>query len=112
MAGHLGRSHFWLVVAVLAVALVPSVGAIPHWHGLPPAFGEFPVSWEGAPKPGFSWLVFGAGLVLGGIALLFLLAPQLFGFRERGTRRRPQRLPLPFWFWIGLVVNLVSWGLH
>jgi len=112
MGTKLNRSHFWLVVAVLTVALLPLLGAVPRWGGLPPNFGEFPVPTSGAVKPGFSWLVFGIGLLLAGFILTFLLAPQLFGFKERGTRRRPPRRGLPWWFWIGLAVNLTSWGLH
>jgi hypothetical protein len=112
MGTRLGRNHVWLILAVLAVAALPLLGAIPRWGGLPPQFGEFPVSHDGAVKPGFSWPYFLAGAAVAGVLVLFLLAPALFGFHRPGTRQRRPRRALPWWFWIGLAVNLTSWGLH
>jgi hypothetical protein len=112
MRVRLERGHRLLIAAVIAVGLLPMIGAVWRWHGLPPEFGVFPPNQEGAPKPGFSWLYFAAGAMVGALILAFLFFPRWFGFRQGGGRRRPSGGRLPWWFWAGLVVNLVSWGLH
>jgi hypothetical protein len=107
------RGQQLLVLAVLAVGALPLPGALWKWHGLPPEFGVFPPNQSGWPKPGFSWLYFAAGALVGALILAFLLFPQLFGFRERGARVRPAAARrLPWWFWAGLAVNLASWYVH
>jgi hypothetical protein len=106
------KVHLWLFAAVLAVAFLPLLGSLGTRGGLPPLFGHFPPCVSGATKPGFSWIVFGAGALGAAVILAFLLLPRVFGFRERGTRRRHAEGSLPWWFWVGLVVMCASWYEH
>jgi len=106
------KVHAWLLAAIIAVALLPLVGSFAVGEGVPPMFGVFPPYKSDAVKPGVNWLVFGVLALFGVVALLFVLVPQLFGFKERGTRRRQIGGAFPSWFFGGLAVMLVSWYLH
>ena len=102
----------WLVIAILAVALLPLPGALIRWHGSIPMFGVFPPYAAGAVKPGFKLWVFAAGCLVAALMLAFLLVPRWFGFRRTSAPRcRVRSKPLPWWFWTGLLVNLVSWAM-
>jgi hypothetical protein len=107
------RTDPLLFVAIAAVAFLPLLGSFARFGGLPPEFGVFPPNASGAPKPGFCLAYFVAAALVAVGVLAFLLVPSLFGFRQRGTRRRASsRRSLPPWFWAGVVVNLFSWWLH
>jgi hypothetical protein len=99
-----------LFVSLLVATFLPLSGAAFHWQGLPPGYGVFPPERVQAP-PGFDPLYFAAGVGVVAILLSFLLFPGLYGFKK------PDPLPplspgrLPGWFWPGVVVTLVSWGL-
>jgi hypothetical protein len=108
----LTRAHAGLILAILAVAFLPMIGALPRWGGLPPEFGTFPPHVSGSPKPPFHALYFSVGVACALAVLAFLLMPAVFGFRVRGTRRRLAQGHLPWWFWLGLFVNAVSWVIH
>lgn len=108
------RGHQLLVLAIVAVGLLPLPTSYLKWGGLPPEFLVFPPNQSGSPKPGVNWLYFAAGAAVGLVILAFLFFPQWFGFKEPGDRKRtPRRTQrLPWWFWLGLVTNAVSWWLH
>lgn len=63
--------------------------------------------------PGFSLPYFVGAALAALVIVAFLVAPRLFGFRKiaRPFAWAPKRGRLPFWFWIGLVVNLASWAM-
>jgi hypothetical protein len=100
------------VLGIVVVAFLPMIGALAKWHHLPPGFGPFPPSTSGSGKPPFNLYYFVACSAVGLILLAFLLFPSLFGFRQRGARRRLAQGRLPWWFWGGLVLNAVSWAVH
>ena len=106
------RRKAYLVLGIVVVAFLPMIGALLRWGGLPPGFWSFPPSTSGAEKPPFNGIYFAVCSAFGLVLLAFLLFPSLFGFRRRGSRRRLAEGHLPFWFWIGLILNAVSWAVH
>lgn len=106
------KNHAWLLTAIAAVAWIPMLGSFAVGRGVPPVFGQFPPAVSGAVKPGFNAIVFGV-MALGALAVtVFVLAPQLFGFKERGSRQRDANGSFPWWFWVGLTVMAISWYAH
>jgi len=106
------KVHAWLLAAILAVGFLPLVGSFAVGNGVPPMFLVFPPYKSDAVKPGFSWLVFSVLSLFGVGAVLFVLVPQLFGFKQRGTRRRQVGGSFPSWFFGGAAVMLFSWYQH
>jgi hypothetical protein len=109
---HTERRFLTLLGAVLAVALLPLLGSYLSTGGPPPEFGVFPPHRDGAPSPGYSPLVFYSGVATALLIVAIYLIPRWFGFRAAASVRcRSQgERKLPWWFWAGLLVNLVSWG--
>jgi hypothetical protein len=112
-----------LVVAALVSLLPPAIGAHIRWGGFPPGFGVFPpqipTDSHGNPihDPGFSPLYFAAACVVALVLLAFLLCPSWFGFTKQ---RAPAGTPAgsnqpavraPWWTWLGLLINVVCWGM-
>jgi hypothetical protein len=106
---HPWRRPFLLVCLLLATFL-PLEGSLLLWHGLPPKYGEFPPQ-QVPGVPGFNMPYFAAGCVVVAVMIAFLLFPTLFGFKAPPKVPGPQLGPTPYWFWPGVVVMGVSWGL-
>lgn len=109
-----------LVVAALLSLLPPALGATLRSGGSPPGFAVFPPQvprdLAGLPiaVPGFSATYFAIASALALSVLAYLMFPSWFGFArapERMVPVRPRRGTLPWWFWMGLVVNLTCWSL-
>ncbi|MFC3853550.1 mechanosensitive ion channel protein MscS [Salinispirillum marinum] len=106
-------SKWSLLWPILLTILVPlAVAWFVYPNHLPPGFGIFPPQLVVAP-PGFNLLVF---LLVAAAALVItalLIFPTWFGI-QGGT---PQPLPppiaqgFPWWFWVGLVLNVFFWWL-
>jgi hypothetical protein len=109
----LKRRGYVLLLGILLVALLPMIGALWRWGGLPPGWQHFPPSTSGHQKPPFDLIYFIACSVAGLVVVAFLLFPALFGFRKRAKPRpRAKDGRLPWWFWGGLALGVVSWWLH
>ncbi len=120
------RRAFLVLAAILSLA-PPALGAYFRWGGWPPGFGVFPpqVPRDGQgvpiPAPGFSPLYFAVAATAACVVLAFLVFPTWFGFAP--VARAPQvlsaksaapgasRRRLPWWFWTGLALNLLCWGM-
>src|SRR5690554_4204752 len=108
------NSFKWsLVWPILLTFLIPlTVAWFVYPDHLPPGFGIFPPQFVADP-PGFNLWVFLLVLVLALLVTAIALVPSWFGFKG-GT---PQPLPppiakgVPWWFWVGLVLNLFFWWL-
>jgi hypothetical protein len=110
---HLKVSSFGLLLGIALVAFLPMIGALWRWGSLPPGWQHFPPSTSGHPKPPFDLTYFIACSVVGLVVVAFLLFPAPFGFRRRAVpSRRVKEGRLPWWFWGGLVLGVVSWWLH
>ncbi len=76
---------------------------------LPPGLGVFPPQ-RHPGVPGFRWEVALVFAAVAGAYLTFLIVPRWFGFQGSPPPPRAARAGLPPWFWPGVVVGLVSWG--
>jgi len=109
----LKRRMFVILLGVVLVALLPMIGSMWRWDGLPPGWQHFPPSTSGLPKPPFNLTYFVACSLVGLVVVAFLVFPALFGFRRRAVpRQRVKEGRLPWWFWAGLVLGVGSWWLH
>jgi hypothetical protein len=108
------RRIFSLLLGIVLVAFLPMIGSLWRWHRLPPGWQHFPPSTSGLQKPPFDPFYFAACAAVGLLVVAFLLFPSLFGFRRRAEPRLRLALGgrLPWWFWGGLVLGVVSWWLH
>lgn len=100
----------FLLACLILTTFLPFCGGWLHWKGLPPGYGAFPPQRVAAP-PGFNAWYFAAfsALILG--LCLFLAFPRLFGFKTPERVSQAKTGAFPFWFWPGVAVTLVSWGL-
>jgi hypothetical protein len=104
------RFRWVFVVALAAVVLLPLLGSLVRFSGLPPGYGEFPPR-PGNPVPGFNPLIFGVGVAVEAVILLFLAFPRLFGFgKPEPAPPRPTPVALPRWFWVGAAVFVGCWA--
>ncbi|WP_211220174.1 hypothetical protein [Hugenholtzia roseola] len=102
------KKRFFVAFIFGLVFFVPYLGSLLKWGKLPDGYGLFPSQFV-AGKPGFNETLFiiAAAFVL--LLSLFLLFPQLFGFKKSPPPATPEKVPLPKWFYAGLVLNGVSW---
>jgi hypothetical protein len=105
-----------LVASALLSLLPPALGAFVRWGGMPPGFGVFPPQvprdshGTPLPEPGFSPLYFGAMSAVALLVLAVLFFPSWFGFKASASRASPpSRTRPPWWTYVGLVVNVISW---
>ena len=97
-----------LIVAVIASLALPLPGSIWRWGGLPPGFGEFPPQ-QHVHAPGFNLIIFVLASILSLAIVAPLIFPRLFGFKPPVRPPVPPvHKPLPWWFWVGSVVCVVS----
>lgn len=102
------RKITYLLLAMLAIVLLPWLGSYIHHQGnFPEGFFAYPYL-EPIPKKPFSWVVFGIfAVAFAGIALVYLF-PKLAGFKKVPPPPKKERpkVKWPLWFWIGLL----AWG--
>ena len=99
-----------LLGSFLLLFILPFVTSYIKWDGPPPGFGDFPAQ-EVIPPPGFNVYYFTAGVVLCLFISIFLIFPQLFGFKKATGGPAPTKVPWPKWFKPAMIVWLVSWFL-
>nr|WP_294841872.1 mechanosensitive ion channel protein MscS [uncultured Methylotenera sp.] len=97
------------IMLALIVPLIASWFAYPDTH-LPPGFGVFPPQFV-AEAPGFNLIVFCALALVELVVLALYIYPTWFGFKEVTPAAPNKPLPLPIWFWAGLVSTLFFWWL-
>jgi hypothetical protein len=107
-----------LVLSALLSLAPPALGAFVRWGGFPPGFGVFPpevpkdAHGVPIPEPGFSPLYFALASLAALVIVAFFLFPRWFGFAPvTAAKRAAPRVRLPWWFWLGAVVNLTCWGM-
>jgi len=64
-------------------------------------------------KPGFSPIIFWAGVGIGILFLILMIFPKVFGFRDEPVempKYKPGAKGFPFWFWIGVPLHLLGWA--
>ena len=102
----------FLIITFGLIFMLPLVGSLVKWNGLPPGYGDFPAQKVEA-DPGFSLLYFSLACVVALIITLILVFPRLFGFKkaEGDPRKQGGITPFPIWFWFSLPVLALSWFL-
>lgn len=107
-----GHKTVFLIVTFVMIFLLPLLGSLVKWTGLPPGYGEFPAQKVEA-DPGFSLLYFSLACIVALWITLVLLFPRLFGFKKLPQEQEPQavKTAFPVWFWWSLPVLAVSWFL-
>jgi hypothetical protein len=99
-----------LLASFLLLFIIPFITSYIRWGGTPAGYGYFPAK-EIVPPPPFNVYYFTAGVVLCLFISIFLLFPQLFGFKKADTGSSPTKVPWPKWFKPAMIVWLVSWFL-
>lgn len=97
------------IILALLLPLLASWFAYPETH-LPHEFGVFPPQYV-ADALGFNLTVFCVIALAELMVITLYLIPALFGFKKVDPNPRAQKVALPIWFWIGLVVTLFFWWL-
>ncbi|MFA6040847.1 MAG: mechanosensitive ion channel protein MscS, partial [Methylophilus sp.] len=99
----------WPILLALLLPLGASWFAYPVTH-LPPGFGVFPPQYV-ADAPGFNLTVFCVVALAELVVLTLYFFPSLFGFKTVTPSPANTPVPLPIWFWLGLVTTLFFWWL-
>lgn len=110
------RKALYLLAAILSLILLPYIGGWISVDGAFPAnYFQFPPLIAPAKSP-FSLLVFVITAIIFLAVLLLYLFPKLYGFRvvPEPPAQPTNKVALPLWFWIGLVMwgvpLFVLWG--
>ena len=85
-----------------------------EWNGLPPGFGIFPERHSLVEEPDFSPVYFAIVAIIALITIAFLVFPRWFGFKPKPSveeTEKHSKAAFPWWFWVGLVVNLTAWAI-
>ncbi|MEK3792789.1 small-conductance mechanosensitive channel [Paenibacillus sp. FSL R7-0204] len=106
------KKTVFLIVTFGLIFLLPLLGSLAKWKGMPPGYGDFPAQKVEA-DPGFSLLYFSLACVVALIITLVLVFPRWFGFKktEEAPRKAGAATPFPIWFWWSLPVLALSWFL-
>ena len=96
----------WPVLATVIILL--SVAWFVYPCHLPPEFGVFPPHFVDDALDLWAFIVIGLGAVYITGLILF---PKLYGFKGAIPGPKPDKKPLPWWFYTGLAVNLFFWWL-
>lgn len=109
------REIRYLVFGILLLVVLPIVGSIIRWGGLPPEFSLLPVT--NLIQPVFNIWVF---LWLGSIFVFifaFIIIPHYFGFKKPVLDRTASILEaqknakFPAWFWLGAISMAICWNI-
>ncbi|MEK4059233.1 MULTISPECIES: small-conductance mechanosensitive channel [Paenibacillus] len=107
-----GRKTIFLVVTFGLIFLLPLLGSLAQWKGLPAGYGEFPAQ-KVENDPGFSLIYFSLACIVALLITLVLLFPRWFGFKKTQRMPEPQApaTGFPVWFWWSLPLLALSWFL-
>ncbi|WP_411345537.1 small-conductance mechanosensitive channel [Paenibacillus sp. WLX1005] len=105
------RKIAFLIVTFALIFLLPLIGSLVRWQGLPPGYGLFP-SQKVIEPPGFSvsFFVFGCAVAL--FLSIFILFPRWFGFKKLQSISEPKKsskTKFPIWFWISIPILILCW---
>ncbi len=101
----------FLIGTFALIFILPLIGSIVRWEGLPPGYGQFP-SQKVVEPPGFSMAFFVVGCAIAVFLTVFIVFPRLFGFRKVkvvNTTSAPTSTSFPIWFWISIPILVLCW---
>lgn len=103
------KKIIFLIITFALIFILPLLGSLAKWGGLPPGYGVFPVQ-NNVQDPGFNltYFIFACGVAA--VILAFLLFPRLFGFKkEKPILVTKSKVSFPIWFWAALPILLFCW---
>jgi len=105
-----GIKKLFLIVTFGLIFLLPLLGSLVRWKGLPPGYGEFPAQ-KAQADPGFSMLYFILASLVALFIILVLVFPGMFGFKKSVEKQiePAAKEKFPVWFWWSLPVLALSW---
>lgn len=100
-----------LIISSILFLILPLIGSVIKWGGLPPGFGLFPAQ-QVHPEPPFNPTYFKIACVFAVLILAFFIFPRLFGFKKVKTEKVERtKVKFPVWFWPSFVITILSWFL-
>ncbi|UQZ32293.1 small-conductance mechanosensitive channel [Paenibacillus sp. PK3_47] len=108
-----GQKTLFLIITFGLIFLLPLLGSLTRWQGLPAGYGEFPAQ-KVEGDPGFNLLYFSLACVVAVAITAVLAFPRMFGFKkgpQPEAQRQTSSASFPVWFWWSLPVLAVSWFL-
>lgn len=103
------KKIIFLLSTFALIFILPLLGSLAKWDGLPPGYGAFPVQ-NSVQDPGFNLIYFIGACFVAAFILAFLLFPRLFGFKkEKIVRVTKSSVPFPIWFWAAFPILLICW---
>ncbi|GGG01794.1 hypothetical protein GCM10010912_53280 [Paenibacillus albidus] len=108
----IASKKLFLIATFGLIFVLPLIGSLFRWGGLPPGYGEFPAQKVEA-DPGFSPLYFSLAVLVAIFITVFFVFPGLFGFKKPDPSRKEHVVTAgyPVWFWWSLPVLALSWFL-
>ncbi|MBK1809784.1 hypothetical protein JHL18_03905 [Clostridium sp. YIM B02505] len=101
----------FLIITSAVIFILPLIGSLLRWGGLPPGYGLFPAQ-KVVEAPGFSVIYFTAGVLLTLFIFSFLIFPKFFGFKKPLVKASVnKKFKYPLWFWWSIPVLCSSWFL-
>ena len=107
------KQNILLIFSILLTIYSPLLGSLIKWKGNIPGYGDFPAKKVIEP-PGFSPLAFAFGVIIVSFILIFLIFPQLFGFKKLNNsqkKKNDKNQPFPKWFRRGIILFLISFSI-
>lgn len=103
------KQKAFLLFTLSVIFLLPLIGSLAKWGGLPPGYGLF-LAAKVEEDPGFSLIYFIAGVILTLFIFSFILLPRIYGFKKADIIKTPsKKVNFPIWFWCSVPVLLLSW---
>ncbi len=103
------KEKTFIIFTFSLIFILPLIGSLIRWKGLPPGYGQFPAQMA-VEDPGFSVIYFTFGVIVAVLISIFLIFPQLFGFKIKNDGKTTNKqTPFPIWFWWSLPVLALSW---
>lgn len=99
-----------IFLSTLLLYAAAYIGSYIKWDGMPPGYGLFPAQ-KVVEDPPFNQTYFNIVAFFGVIIIIFLLFPQLFGFKKAPQTpiKSPNNVGFPSWFYPSIIITLVSW---
>ncbi len=106
------QKKFILILTFALIFILPLIGSLVKWGGLPVGYGDFPAQ-KVEDDPGFSVLYFSLAVIVALFITMFLVFPKLFGFKKipESSTEPKLKTDFPVWFWWSLPVLGISWFL-
>jgi hypothetical protein len=107
-----GTKKLILIITFVLIFLLPLIGSVARWGGMPVGYGDFPAQ-KAEGDPGFSPLYFGLACIVALFIIIFLVFPTWFGFKKvpKTDPQHNEKGKYPVWFWWSLPVLVLSWYL-